>query len=50
MLSLSDNNPVYTIDILILLNQVRKKAMIRNRSNQALHLIQDTTWESKNTQ
>ena len=30
--------------------KVRKKAKIRNRYNQAPHLIQDTTWESnKNT-
>ena len=31
-------------------NKVRKKANIRNRHNQVLHLTQDTTWESdKNT-
>ena len=38
------------IDINILIFQVSKEAMIRNRYNQAPHLPQDITWESdKNT-
>ena len=46
----AQNNRIWTENVTTTYHKVKKKTNIRKRYDQALHLTQDTTWESDKTQ